>query len=41
MRNFAQSEFINTRGKTYKGYTITRDGFSILAMGFEAFRFSQ
>lgn len=34
LRNFAQSEFINTRGKTYRGYIITRDGFSLLVMGF-------
>jgi Rha family phage regulatory protein len=34
VRNFAQSDFVNTRGKTYKGYIITRDGFSMLAMGF-------
>jgi Rha family phage regulatory protein len=32
--NFRPSEFINSRGKTYRGYEITRDGFSILVMGF-------
>jgi Rha family phage regulatory protein len=32
--NFKPSFFMNSRGKTYRGYEITRDGFSILAMGF-------
>jgi len=34
LRNFAHSDFTNSRGKTYRGYTITRDGFAMLAMGF-------
>jgi len=32
--NFEQSEYTNNRGKTYKCYNITRDGFSFLCMGF-------
>ena len=32
--NFQPSDFINSRGKTYRGYSITRDGFSMLVMGF-------
>lgn len=32
--NFAQSEYTTERGKTYKCYTMTRDGFSFLCMGF-------
>jgi len=32
--NFRPSEYVNSRGKTYRGYNITRDGFSMLAMGF-------
>jgi Rha family phage regulatory protein len=32
--NFQPSDFVNSRGKTYKGYVITRDGFSMLVMGF-------
>ncbi len=34
LRNFAESEYTNTRGRKYPCYTITRDGFSFLAMGF-------
>lgn len=32
--NFGRSEYTTDRGKTYKCYTITRDGFSFLCMGF-------
>ncbi len=34
LRNFAQSDYINSRGKKIKMYNITRDGFSFLVMGF-------
>jgi Rha family phage regulatory protein len=34
VRNFAHCEFVNDKGVTYAGYTITRDGFSLLCMGF-------
>lgn len=34
LRNFAQSSFINEQGKTYPCYLMTKDGFSMLAMGF-------
>lgn len=34
LRNFAQSDYINERGKKYPMYLITRDGFTILVMGF-------
>jgi Rha family phage regulatory protein len=33
-RNFTLSEYVTERGKTYKCYNITRDGFSFLCMGF-------
>jgi Rha family phage regulatory protein len=33
-RNFTPSEFMNAQSKLYRGYIITRDGFSILAMSF-------
>lgn len=39
--NFGQSDYVNARGKTYQEYTVTKDGFMILAMGFtgeDAFR---
>lgn len=32
--NFEQSEYTTERGKTYKCYNITKDGFFMLAMGF-------
>jgi len=32
--NFEQSEYLTTRGKTYKCYNMTRDGFAFLCMGF-------
>jgi Rha family phage regulatory protein len=32
--NFEQSEYTTTRGKTYQCYNITKDGFFMLAMGF-------
>jgi len=32
--NFQQRDFNNERGQTYREYIITRDGFTILAMGF-------
>ena len=31
---FTESSYINERGRTYKCYEITRDGFSLLVMGF-------
>ena len=31
---FHDCELVNNRGVSYKGYKITRDGFSLLAMGF-------
>jgi len=34
LRNFALSDFRSERGKTYPMYEITRDGFTLLAMGF-------
>jgi len=34
VRNFAQSDFTNDRGRTYTQYTLTRDAFSLIAMGF-------
>jgi len=34
LRNFSQSDFKTPRGKTYPMYEITRDGFTLLAMGF-------
>lgn len=33
-RNFASSEYVDQRGKTRTMYYISRDGFSMLAMGF-------
>ncbi len=32
--NFEESEYINSRGKKYTNYQITKDGFVMLAMGF-------
>ena len=32
--NFAQSTYMSDRGKEYPEYLMTRDGFTILAMGF-------
>jgi Rha family phage regulatory protein len=34
LRNFAESEYQNERGKTYPMYRLTHDGFALLAMGF-------
>lgn len=34
LRNFAQSSYTDKRGKTYSEYHLSRDGFSLLAMGF-------
>lgn len=34
LRNFAQSEFVDERGKRRSAYRMTRDGFVFLAMGF-------
>lgn len=31
---FIESTYINERGRSYKSYNITRDGFSLLVMGF-------
>lgn len=33
-RNFSQSDYTTSRGKTYKCYNITEHGFYMLAMGF-------
>lgn len=33
-RNFAFSQFLDTSGKSNKEYTVTRDGFMFLVMGF-------
>lgn len=33
VRNFAQSDFINDRGRTYEQFEMTRDGFAIIVMG--------
>jgi Rha family phage regulatory protein len=32
--NFEERDYADERGKSYKSYDITRDGFSLLAMGF-------
>ena len=32
--NFAQSTYMSDRGKEYPEYLMTRDGFTLLAMGF-------
>jgi len=32
--NFEESDYVNSRGKTYPMYEMTRDGFTVLAMGF-------
>ena len=32
--NFKPSDYINERGKTYKMYLLTKDGFAMLVMGF-------
>ncbi len=32
--NFEASDYINSRGRKYKQYRITKDGFMMLAMGF-------
>ena len=32
--NFKESKYINERGKTYKMYLLTKDGFAMLVMGF-------
>lgn len=34
LHNFVESEWTNERGKTYPCYFLTRDGFTLLAMGF-------
>nr|WP_281063830.1 Rha family transcriptional regulator [Rhodoferax aquaticus] len=33
-RNFAPATYTDKRGKTYAEYRLSRDGFSLLAMGF-------
>ncbi|MEI7456585.1 MAG: Rha family transcriptional regulator [Nitrosomonadales bacterium] len=33
-RNFAPSDFKNSRGKTFTEYRLTHDGFALLVMGF-------
>ncbi|MET3064717.1 Rha family transcriptional regulator [Bacillus paranthracis] len=40
--NFEQSTYINERAREYKKYNLTKDGFTLLAMGFtgkEALKF--
>jgi Rha family phage regulatory protein len=32
--NFGESEYVSDRGRTYREYLLTRDGFTILAMGY-------
>lgn len=42
--NFGESEYVNDRGRTYKEYLLTRDGFTLLAMGYtgdKAMRFKE
>lgn len=34
LRNFTQCNFVNEKNVSYRGYTISRDGFSFLCMGF-------
>lgn len=34
VRNFAQSSYVSSQGKTLKSVSMTRDGFCFLAMGF-------
>lgn len=34
LRNFAQIEFVDRKGRAHKAYRLTRDGFSLIAMGF-------
>ncbi len=34
MRNFAQIEYQDQKGRKYKAYRLTRNGFSLIAMGF-------
>lgn len=34
LRNFAQSDYKNARGKSYPMFKISHDGFALLAMGF-------
>ncbi len=34
LRNFAESSYVNEQGKDQPVYTVTRDGFAFLAMGF-------
>lgn len=33
-RNFAPIDYLDTRGRTYRAYAMTRDGFSLVVMGF-------
>lgn len=44
LSNFAESEYTNERGKTYPMYEMTKNGFSILVMGYtgaKAFEFKE
>lgn len=34
LRNFTESTYVNERGRTYKNYLMTRDGWTLLVMGF-------
>lgn len=34
VQNFLQSDFVNAQGRTYQEYTMSRDGFMFLCMGF-------
>lgn len=40
-RNFSQSDYSTVRGKTYKCYNITEQGFYMLAMGFNGKKAAQ
>lgn len=40
-RNFAPSSYVNKQGKRQRAYTITRDGFMFLAMGFTGAKAAQ
>ena len=34
VRNFAQSNFVNSQGRSFDSYEMTKDGFTFLVMGF-------
>ena len=41
LRNFEQSKFVNSQGKTFECYEMTKDGFMFLVMGFTGERAGQ